>query len=69
MVICCNESENTTSAPPVGARSRERCSGTYLLTEMDEEITSKGRTESASSRLALQTELAAFQRLVSRAYQ
>ena len=88
-VICCKESKNTTSAPPVCSRSRERCSGTYSLTQMDEEVTSKGnaliqrlyaRKVQASGKdgqakqfsqedeLALQTELAAFQRLISRAY-
>ena len=72
------------------ARSREWCSGTYLLTEMDEEITSKGSAPiqrlyarkvqargrdgqakqfSQEDELALQTELAAFQRLVSPAHQ
>ena len=86
-MICCKESKNTTSAPPVGSRSRERCSGTYSLTQMDEEVTSKGnaliqrlyaRKVQASGKdgqakqfsqedeLALQTELAAFQRLISR---
>ena len=88
-VICCKESKNTTSAPPVGSRPRERCSGTYSLTQIDEEVTSKGnaliqrlyaRTVQAKGKdgqakqifqedeLALQTELDAFHRLVSRAF-
>ena len=73
----------------MGSRPRERCSGTYSLTQIDEEVTSKGnaliqrlyaRTVQAKGKdsqakqisqedeLALQTELDAFQRLVSRAY-
>ena len=89
-VICCKQSKDTTSAPPVGSRSRERCSGTYSLTQIDEEVTSKGnaliqllnsrkvqarekngqaKQFSEEDDLALQTELAAFQRFVSRAYQ
>ena len=69
--------------------SVERCSGTYSLTQMDEEVTSKGnaliqslyaRTVQARGKdgqakqisqedeLALQAELAAFQRFISRAY-
>ena len=88
-VICCKESKNTTSAPLVGSRSRERCSGTYSLTQIDEEVTSKGnaliqrlyaskvqasgkdgqaKQFSREDELALQAELAAFQRFISRAY-
>ena len=90
-VICCKESKNTTSASLVGSRSRERerCSGTYSLTQIDEEVTSKGNAQiqrlyawkvqasgkdgqakqfSLEDELALQTELAAFQRFISRAY-